>query len=55
MTNESLHDEWRLRFEEFSRSDMSVVEWCSSNLIPIHQFYYWRKKFAEVGAATGWP
>lgn len=55
MTNESLHDEWRLRFDEFSRSEMTVVDWCSSNLIPIHQFYYWRKKFADMATAQSEP
>jgi hypothetical protein len=52
MTNESLRDEWKLRFEEFSRSEMSVADWCHANLIPIHRFYYWRKKFAPSAPAA---
>jgi hypothetical protein len=56
MANESLRIEWELRFEEFSRSEMSVVDWCSSNLVPLHQFYYWRRKFAdnEKSEAPSW-
>ena len=60
MTNESLRGEWQLRFEEFARSEMTVVDWCSANLVPLHQYYYWRRKFATGEAAsakseaTGW-
>lgn len=46
LANESLLDEWSLRFEEFSRSEMTVVDWCNLNLVRLHQFYYWRRKLA---------
>jgi hypothetical protein len=52
MKNESLRDEWQLRFEEFSCSEMTVGDWCRENLIPLHQFYYWRRKFAADAAPS---
>jgi transposase-like protein len=41
---ESRRQEWRDRLAEFSRSGMTVVDWCSAHDVRDQQFYRWRRK-----------
>ena len=43
---EALAQEWRDRLEDFARSEMTVQQWCDFNALPIHQYYYWRRRLA---------
>ena len=47
MTNESLLAQWRERFADFSRSGLGVAAWCSAHEIPLHRYYYWRRKLSD--------
>ena len=39
---------WRGRLESFAQSNMSVRAWCSQQSIPEHQYYYWRRRIADI-------
>jgi hypothetical protein len=44
---EALAQEWRDRLEDFALSEMTVQQWCDFNAIPVHQYYYWRRRLAN--------
>jgi hypothetical protein len=46
MSNETLLAEWRERFDDYSRSGLSVSSWCAANDIPLHRYYYWRRRLS---------
>ena len=48
MTNETMLAEWRERFDDYSRSGLSVSSWCAAHDIPLHRFYYWRRRLSEI-------
>ena len=39
--------DWAAVFEEYSRSDMTVLDFCRVQGIPQSVFYHWRKKFKD--------
>jgi hypothetical protein len=43
---EALAQEWRDRLEDFAHSEMTVQQWCDFNALPVHQYYYWRRRLA---------
>lgn len=54
MINESLPAQWRERFCAFAASGLSVGAWCAANEIPLHRYYYWRRKLSN-GASVRVP
>ena len=44
---EALAQEWRDRLEDFALSEMTVQQWCDFNALPVHQYYYWRRRLAN--------
>ena len=59
MTNESLLALWRERLIEFSRSGLGVSAWCASHEIPVHRYYYWRRRLSDLqlpssGCGVNW-
>lgn len=55
---EALAQEWRDRLEDYALSEMTVQQWCDFNAIPVHQYYYWRRRLAtkktDHNDNTGW-
>jgi hypothetical protein len=47
---EALAQEWRDRLEDFAQSEMTVQQWCDFNALPVHQYYYWRRRLATSKA-----
>ena len=47
---EALAQEWRDRLEDFAQSEMTVQQWCDFNALPVHQYYYWRRRRATQKA-----
>jgi len=45
---EALAQEWRDRLEDFALSEMTVQQWCDFNALPVHQYYYWRRRLANT-------
>lgn len=50
---------WRERLEDYSVSEMTVSDWCQFNALPLHQFYYWKRKLQKADspptqAPAGW-
>lgn len=43
---EALAQEWRDRLEDFAQSEMTVQQWCDFNVLPVHQYHYWRRRLA---------
>ena len=43
---EALAQEWQDRLEDFAQSEMTVPQWCDFNALPVHQYYYWRRRLA---------
>ena len=58
---EALAQEWRDRLEDFAQSEMTVQQWCDFNVLPVHQYYYWRRRLAnsqirsQRPSPPGWP
>ena len=48
MNRHALAEEWRERLEDFAQSEMSVQEWCDFNRVPLHQYYYWKRRLAKL-------
>jgi hypothetical protein len=46
IAREALAQEWRDRLEDFAHSEMTVQQWCDFNALPVHQYYYWRRRLA---------
>jgi transposase len=44
-----LQRQWRDRLERFSRSKLSVAEFCRREKVSVPSFYQWRKKLAATG------
>jgi hypothetical protein len=40
--------EWRKRVRRFTRSKLSVSEFCRQNKVSVPSFYYWRRKLADT-------
>ncbi|GAC1651851.1 MAG: hypothetical protein NVS9B15_12220 [Acidobacteriaceae bacterium] len=56
MANEDLLQTWRERLEDFAHSEMTAQDWCDFNRLPLHQYYYWRRKLLRIdGAASSTP
>ena len=41
----ALKKEWKIRFEEYKQSGLSINSWCSKNGFKASTFHYWIKKF----------
>jgi transposase-like protein len=41
----ALEKEWKIRFEEYKQSGLSINAWCSKNSFKTTTFHYWIKKF----------
>jgi transposase-like protein len=41
-------EEWRIRFEKYKQSGLSIKSWCAKNKINASTLHYWIKKFDEV-------
>jgi hypothetical protein len=52
MSREDLAQEWRERLEDFAQADTTIVEWCYFHRIPVHQFYYWKRRLAAAPPQT---
>ena len=52
MSKEDLLETWRERLEDFAQSEMTVQDWCDFNRIPLHRYYYWRRKLLRIDAAS---
>ena len=52
MCKEELLQTWRERLDDFAQSEMTVQDWCDFNRIPLHQYYYWRRKLLRIDAAS---
>ena len=37
--------EWKIRFEEYKQSGLSINAWCAKNGLKASTFHYWIKKF----------
>ena len=44
---------WRGQFVEQSSSGKSVVEFCRRRRIPLHQFYWWKRRLASTDGQEG--
>ena len=40
---------WRARLEQFSRSELSVAQFCARESVSEASFYHWRKKLGHNG------
>ena len=40
---------WRTRLEQFSRSELSVAQFCARESVSEASFYHWRKKLGHNG------
>jgi transposase-like protein len=45
--NDGKSDRWRALLAEKETSGESVVEFCGRHGLPVHQFYWWRRRLAE--------
>ena len=45
--NLNLEREWRLKYEAYKSSELSIRKWCKKNQIKASAFHYWIKKFKE--------
>jgi hypothetical protein len=52
MSRNALAQEWRQRLHEFEQDNTTIVAWCFRHRIPLHQFYYWKRRLA--GLRSGW-
>jgi hypothetical protein len=43
--NLALEKEWKIRFEEYKKSGLSIKAWCTKNGFKATTFQYWIKKF----------
>jgi hypothetical protein len=48
MTRQGLAELWRKRLDECAKSGESVVYWCYLNQVEPHQYYYWKRRLANV-------
>jgi transposase-like protein len=50
--NVQLSHVWRERLDRFSRSGLSIAEFCRRHQLSTPSFYLWRKRLAHNGSAT---
>jgi transposase-like protein len=50
--NVQLSHVWRERLDRFSRSGLSIAEFCRRHQLSPPSFYLWRKRLAHHGSAT---
>jgi hypothetical protein len=50
--NVQLSHMWRERLDRFSRSGLSIAEFCRRHQLSPPSFYLWRKRLAHHGSAT---
>lgn len=43
--NIALAKEWKMRFEQYEQSGLSIKAWCTKNGFKATTFQYWMKKF----------
>jgi hypothetical protein len=48
MTRQGLAELWRKRLDECAQSGESVVYWCYLNKVEPHQYYYWKRRLANI-------
>ena len=41
---------WRRQFSQYKSSGTSVVDFCRRRRIPVHQFYWWKRKLSSLDA-----
>ena len=51
MCKNELLQTWRERLEDCAQSEMTVQDWCDFNRLPVHQYYYWRRKLLRTDVA----
>ena len=44
--------EWQKRMTRYQRSGLSIAEFCKSEEVPVHRFYYWAKRCAAARKAS---
>ena len=44
----NLEREWKIKFEEFKKSGLSVRAWCEKNNTKYTTFHYWIKRFKPL-------
>ena len=44
---------WRRQFSQYDGSGTSVVDFCRRRRIPVHQFYWWKRKLSSLDAKDG--
>ena len=49
------HAEWRKRLGRFSRSGLTVAQFCSGERVSVASFYYWRRKLGQAARRGGMP
>lgn len=47
LTAEQKND-WLQRIQKQQTSGLSIQKWCKENQIPIHAFYYWKKRLTPT-------
>lgn len=45
------HSQWRKRLGRFTRSQMTVAEFCRREEVSVAAFYQWRRRLAETATA----
>jgi transposase-like protein len=52
MSRDVAADLWRQRLAACAQTGMTVRRWCASHGVPVHQYYYWRRRFAVTPAES---
>jgi hypothetical protein len=52
MSRNQLAQEWRERLAEFEHQNISIVNFCHRHRLPLHQFYYWKRRLATKPTAS---
>jgi|688.fasta_scaffold02631_4 hypothetical protein len=40
-------DQWAQWIQDYSVSNLSVADFCANHHLPVHSFYFWRRKLAS--------
>lgn len=40
--------EWTARFQEQSKSGLTVKDWCAQNQLSIHSYHYWKRQLKSA-------
>lgn len=42
---------WQQRIQKQQDSSLSIEKWCKENQIPVHTFYYWKKRLTQLNCS----